>query len=73
VVLGAAVSVAAPLLVGESRNRHHSRLDVPGAVTVTGGLLAVIYALTTAAQTSWDRPNVIATLVAGAALLARSS
>ncbi|HEU5332910.1 MAG TPA: MFS transporter [Actinocrinis sp.] len=70
VVLGAAVLVAAPLLIGESRNPHHSRLDVPGAATVTGGLLAVIYALTTAAQAGWTRPDVVVTLVAGVLLMA---
>ncbi|MGH3416714.1 MAG: MFS transporter [Actinocrinis sp.] len=69
VIMGAAVSIAAPLLVGESRNPHHSRLDIPGAVTVTGGLLAAIYALTTAAQSGWGRPGVIAALTGGVALL----
>ena len=70
IVLGVFVLIATPLLVAESRNEHHSRLDVPGAVTVTGGLLAVIYALTTAAQQGWGRPNVLVTLIAGVLLLA---
>ncbi|TDD88707.1 MFS transporter [Actinomadura rubrisoli] len=34
-----------PALVGESRQPDRVRLDLPGAVTVTGGLLAVIYAI----------------------------
>ncbi len=70
IVLGVFVLIATPLLVAESRNEHHSRLDVPGAVTVTGGLLALIYALTTAAQQAWGRPNVLVTLIGGVLLLA---
>ncbi|WP_443059617.1 MFS transporter [Streptomyces sp. NBC_00443] len=45
-------------------------LDVPGAITVTGGLLSLIYALTTAADDGFARADVIATLIAGLALLA---
>jgi len=70
ILLGVFVFAATPFLIAESRNAQHSRLDVPGAVTVTGGLLAVIYALTTAAQQGWARPGVLGTLVAGAVLLA---
>ncbi|HET9169404.1 MAG TPA: MFS transporter, partial [Actinospica sp.] len=70
ILLGLFVLVATPMLVAESRNEHHSRLDVPGAATVTGGLLALIYALTTAAQQGWGRPNVLVTLVLGVVLLA---
>ena len=70
IVLGVFVLIATPLLIDESRNEHHSRLDVPGAVTVTGGLLALIYALTTAAQQGWGRPDVLSTLIGGVLLLA---
>ncbi|REE98562.1 MFS transporter [Thermomonospora umbrina] len=34
-----------PALIGESRRPDRVRLDLPGAVTVTGGLLAVLYAI----------------------------
>jgi MFS family permease len=34
-----------PFLIAESRVPDRSRLDVPGAVTVTGGLLAAVYAI----------------------------
>ncbi|HWG24939.1 MFS transporter [Actinospica sp.] len=70
IALGIFVLIATPLLVSESRNEHHTRLDLPGAATVTGGLLAVIYALTTAAQDGWGRANVLGTLIAGVLLLA---
>lgn len=59
----------APGLLPESRTPERPRLDVPGAVTVTGGLLSVIYALSTAADRGFGHLDVIATLVAGLALL----
>lgn len=40
-----AVLVAAPLVINESRARSRAKLDMPGAITVTGGLLAVVYAV----------------------------
>ncbi|MFD9795162.1 MFS transporter [Streptomyces sp. NPDC059070] len=46
------------------------RLDVPGAITVTGGLLAVIYALSTAAQRGFGGVDVWGTLTVGVLLLA---
>ncbi|MFD5816162.1 MFS transporter [Streptomyces sp. NPDC127038] len=45
------------------------RLDVPGAVTVTGGLLSLIYALSTAAASGFGRADVVTTLVVGVLLL----
>ncbi|MGV9644686.1 MFS transporter [Streptomyces sp. NPDC003514] len=59
----------APGLLPESRTPARPHLDVPGAVTVTGGLLALIYALTTAADHGFAHADVLATLVLGAALL----
>ncbi|MEU4064030.1 MFS transporter [Streptomyces wedmorensis] len=60
----------APGLLPESRTPERPRLDVPGAVTVTGGLLALIYALSTAAQRGFGGADVLVTLVAGVVLLA---
>ncbi|MCX5243661.1 MFS transporter [Streptomyces sp. NBC_00201] len=59
----------APGLLPESRTPERPRLDVPGAVTVTGGLLSVIYALSTAADRGFGHADVIATLATGLALL----
>jgi MFS family permease len=69
-VAGAAVLTAAPGLLTESRRAGGGRIDVPGAAAVTGGLLAVIYALSTAAQRGFGHPDVILALVAGVLLLA---
>ncbi len=60
----------APGLLPESRTPDRPRLDIPGAVTVTGGLLALIYALSTAAETGFGHADVLVTLLAGLALLA---
>ncbi|MGY1580426.1 MFS transporter [Streptomyces sp. MN13] len=59
----------APALLPESRTPDRPRLDVPGAVTVTGGLLAVIYALSTAADHGFGRVDVLVGLVVGLVLL----
>ncbi|MEU8463476.1 MFS transporter [Streptomyces sp. NPDC029003] len=68
----AAVTVLclAPRLLPESRTPDRPRLDVPGAVTVTGALLALIYALSTAAEHGFGGADVRITLVAGILLLA---
>jgi MFS family permease len=60
----------APGLLPESRTLDRPRLDVPGAITVTGALLALIYALSTAAERGFGGADVIATLAAGVFLLA---
>lgn len=59
----------APGLLPESRTPDRPHLDVPGAITVTGGLLSLIYALTTAADHGFGRADVVVTLIAGIALL----
>ncbi|RKT02599.1 MFS transporter [Streptomyces sp. 3211.6] len=64
------VLVLAPGLLAESRTPERPRLDVPGAVAVTAGLLALIYALSTAADRGFGGLDVRAALVAGLVLLA---
>ncbi|MGW1118094.1 MFS transporter [Streptomyces tanashiensis] len=59
----------APGLLPESRTPERPRLDVPGALTVTGGLLSLIYALTTAAERGFGGVDVPVTLAAGVLLL----
>ncbi|GAA1532734.1 MFS transporter [Actinomadura kijaniata] len=39
------VLVCTPLVIGESRTPERAKPDLAGAVTVTGGLLAVVYAI----------------------------
>jgi MFS family permease len=45
VPVAVAVFLVTPYVISESRVPERAKLDVPGAVTVTGGLLAVIYAV----------------------------
>lgn len=59
----------APKLLTESRTPDRPSLDVPGALTVTGGLLALIYALSTAAERGFGGADVLTSLVAGVVLL----
>ncbi|MFI6479996.1 MFS transporter [Nonomuraea sp. NPDC050663] len=45
VPVAAAVLVLAPMVISESRPAERPRMDVPGAVTVTLGLLALVFGL----------------------------
>ncbi|MFG3045260.1 MFS transporter [Streptomyces sp. NPDC048241] len=64
-----AVLLLAPTVVAESRPVRRPGLDVPGAVTVTLGLLAVVLGLTQAGEHGWTSPYALLPLAAGAALL----
>jgi EmrB/QacA subfamily drug resistance transporter len=60
-----------PRLVSESRMiRGHHRLDAGGAVTATGGLVAIVYGLLQAASHPWGAWQVLLPLAGGAAMLA---
>src|ERR671935_320683 len=67
----AAVAIALiPGLVSESRaERASRRVDVPGAVLVTGGVLALIDGFLAASRHSWGSPAVVWPLVIGVAAL----
>ena len=64
-----AVLLVAPAVIKESRPDERPKLDVPGAVTVTLGLLAVIFGLTQASETGWGSASVLLSLAAGVVLL----
>jgi EmrB/QacA subfamily drug resistance transporter len=49
--------------------RKKSRLDVPGALLVTGGLISVVYGLSVAATKGWSSAVTLAALSLGAVLL----
>ncbi|GAA4212435.1 MFS transporter [Microbispora amethystogenes] len=63
------VLVAAPVLIRESRPGSRPRLDMPGAISVTLGLLAVIFGLTQAGEHGWATAGALLPLAAGALLL----
>ncbi|MCP2329707.1 EmrB/QacA subfamily drug resistance transporter [Hamadaea flava] len=70
VVVAVVVLPIALRVLPESRPAVRPSLDLSGAVTVTLGLLALVYGLTTAGQTSWGDPRVVGSLAAAVALLA---
>lgn len=62
------VLILAPKLLTESSRGNRTRLDVPGAFTVTLALLLLVFGLTTAGEKDWADPLAWGPLVAGAAL-----
>jgi EmrB/QacA subfamily drug resistance transporter len=74
VPIGIAVALTAPRVLGKSE-RHPGRFDLPGAITGTVGLAALVYGLSSAATTAngvshWGDTKVVASLVAAVVLLA---
>ncbi|MEV7777152.1 MFS transporter [Kitasatospora sp. NPDC088351] len=61
--------VAAPALIPADRDRATGRLDIPGAVTVTGGLLFLVYGITRAGHAGWGDSAALTGLAVGAVLL----
>ncbi|MET3142544.1 UNVERIFIED_ORG: EmrB/QacA subfamily drug resistance transporter [Arthrobacter sp. UYEF2] len=70
VPVAVAVLVLAPIVLAESRPTEKTRLDVPGAITVTLGLLALVFGLTHAAESSWTDPTTLGAFAAAIILLA---
>ncbi|MFD9939414.1 MFS transporter [Nonomuraea sp. NPDC059023] len=64
-----AVLLAAPAVLAESRQEERPKIDVPGAITVTGGLLALVYGLTRAGEHGFADPLGLGALAAGLVLL----
>ena len=74
VPIGIAVALAALTVLAETP-RLSGRFDLPGAVTGTGGVAALVYGLSTAVPASdgashWGDAKVVAALTAGGLLLA---
>jgi EmrB/QacA subfamily drug resistance transporter len=63
-----AVFTAIPL-VPESKARGNRRLDVPGAIVATLGLVSLVYGFTRAATDGWDAGSTLGLLGAGVLLL----
>jgi EmrB/QacA subfamily drug resistance transporter len=53
VPVGVAAAVVTPMLLRESRDANVNSFDVVGAVSVTAGLSATVYAITRAGQDGW--------------------
>jgi EmrB/QacA subfamily drug resistance transporter len=71
VPIGAVALVAASRYLPESRaDMAHRHLDVGGAVTVTAGLTAIVYAIVSTETNPWGSAHVLIPLAAGLVLLA---
>jgi EmrB/QacA subfamily drug resistance transporter len=70
VPVGIFAFIAALRLVPESKDEHaHRGYDIAGAVTVTGGLMALVYGLVHSATHGWGSAQTIASFVVSAVLL----
>jgi EmrB/QacA subfamily drug resistance transporter len=75
VPIGIAAALAAPAVLPAAPRRGGGRFDLPGAVTGTAGVTALVYGLTSAAASPdgashWGDARVVASLTAAAVLLA---
>ncbi|MCT9869809.1 MFS transporter [Paenarthrobacter aurescens] len=68
VPVAVAVLLIAPVVLAESKPASKLRLDIPGAITVTLGLLALVFGLTHAAEHSWTDPLTLGALAAAVVL-----
>jgi len=70
------IAFAAPAAIAGARLLHHvpaparPRLDVPGALTASAGLFALVFGLARAESDGWGEPVTVAFLAGSAALLA---
>jgi EmrB/QacA subfamily drug resistance transporter len=70
VPVGVAAFALAPLLLNESRDARVRSFDALGAVLVTGGLSALVYAITQAGSNGWGSAKTIGFFAGSAVLLA---
>jgi EmrB/QacA subfamily drug resistance transporter len=71
VPIGLGVLLVVPRVVRESRAPELARhFDVAGAVTVTGGLMLLVFGLTRAPTVGWGSVQTVASLVGSAVLIA---
>jgi EmrB/QacA subfamily drug resistance transporter len=67
--IAAAVIFAALKYVPAAKPQEKQRVDVLGALTITGGLIALVYALAQAANSGWGSKSTIISFIASAVLL----
>jgi EmrB/QacA subfamily drug resistance transporter len=71
VPVGIAVIALAPRLLAESRaDLTHRHFDLPGAASITGGLMLLVYAMTRAVQHGWGSTGTVVLLAVSGALIA---
>jgi MFS family permease len=69
VPIGAVAVLAARRFIPSGQSTRDRKLDVPGAVTGSAGLVALVYAIVTAGEHAWLRTGTLLPLASGVALL----
>ncbi|MFC5180429.1 MFS transporter [Actinomadura harenae] len=69
VPVAALVVALAPRMIQDGRPSDRPRLDLPGAASVTAGLLLLVFGLTQAGEHGWTAPVTLLPLIAGAVLV----
>ncbi|WP_432114303.1 MFS transporter [Streptomyces sp. S1] len=69
ILFAAAIVVGGYLALPTPKRNPETRLDVPGAVLATGGMLALIYGLGEGGTKGWGSPVIVGSLIAAVALL----
>ncbi|MEC3977531.1 MFS transporter [Amycolatopsis sp. H20-H5] len=62
------ILVVAPILLKESRTQH-AKLDIPGAVTVSVGLISLVFGISQAGTKGWGSATTLGALALGVVLL----
>ena len=68
-IFAAVAVIGAIILIGHQASWGRPRLDLPGALLVSGGMFSIVYGFSNAATHSWSTSSTWGFLVAGAALL----
>lgn len=61
--------VGAIILLAPNRSEHRPRIDIPGTITVTAGLFALVFGLSNANTDGWGSATTIGYLIAAGVLL----
>ncbi|MGW6565993.1 MFS transporter [Streptomyces sp. NPDC054975] len=69
VPIGILLIVVAPMLLAKSEPRRGGKLDIPGAITVSAGLIALVYGISAAGERGWTNPTALISLAVGVVLL----
>lgn len=68
--VGAIVLAATPRLLSESRAAlAHRHFDLPGAISITAGLMVLVYAISRASQHGWSSGETVGLIAASAGLI----
>lgn len=70
VVVAVAVIVIAPFVLREPRGGARPKLDVPGAITITLALVALVFGIDTAGHNGWTHPGTWGPILAALILFA---